>query len=225
MTPIEPPPFGISASAVALGEQRRSDSRRFGRGQVQPRLGAGRRLEAGGDFARLVGDDRVLVRIRSGRALLSPHRAISGLAEWRGIGLLEQDYEDCAVLALIVDLESEKQHAGRPRLPEPDELCSDFHGLHDVPLLRLPAKETERRGGGNYGIFAQSFDKVTPNAHFTCQVGRKHENGPSEIRRFRGRLKRFRDAARAGTLTVRFSARRPAFSGTRRGRGQDGKCR
>lgn len=143
-TPIEQPPFGISASAVALGELGVLIRGGSGAGKSSLALALVDAWRRRGDFARLVGDDRVLVRIRGGRALLSPHGAISGLAEWRGIGLLEQDYEDCAVLALIVDLESEKQHAGRPRLPEPDELCGDFHGLHDVPLLRLPARETER---------------------------------------------------------------------------------
>ncbi len=45
---------------------------------------------------------------------MSPHRAIAGLAEWRGIGLIEQDFEGCAVLALIVDLEPPAAHAALP---------------------------------------------------------------------------------------------------------------
>ena len=142
--PIEQPPFPISANAVALGERGVLIRGGSGAGKSSLALALVEEWTRRGDFARLVGDDRVLVRIRGGRALLSPHRAISGLAEWRGIGLLEEDYETCAVLALIVDLESPKQHADCPRLPEPEELCSDFHGLHDVPLLRLPERETER---------------------------------------------------------------------------------
>ena len=112
MTPIEPPPFGISASAVALGEHGVLIRGGSGAGKSSLALALVDAWRRGGDFARLVGDDRVLVRIRSGRALLSPHRAISGLAEWRGIGLLEQDFEDCAVLALIVDLEIRKAARG-----------------------------------------------------------------------------------------------------------------
>ncbi|MCI4680460.1 HPr kinase/phosphatase C-terminal domain-containing protein [Rhodoblastus acidophilus] len=97
-----------------------------------------------GDFARLVGDDCVLARIRGGRAVLSPHHAVAGLAEWRGIGLLPQDFEQNAVLALIVDLESDQERADCSRMPESNELTCDFHGLRDIPLLRLPARATER---------------------------------------------------------------------------------
>jgi HPr kinase/phosphorylase len=142
--PSDEAPFPVSANAVALGESGvliRGDS---GAGKSSLALALVEAWRRRGDFARLVGDDRILVRICGGRALLSPHRAISGLAEWRGIGLIEQDYEKCAVLALIVDLESEIRRADCPRMPEPKELCSDFHVLHDVPRLRLPARETER---------------------------------------------------------------------------------
>jgi serine kinase of HPr protein (carbohydrate metabolism regulator) len=137
-------PFAVSASAVTLGESGVLIRGASGAGKSSLALALVETRRRRGDFASLVGDDRVLVRIRGGRALLSPHRAISGLAEWRGIGLLEQDYEKCAVLALIVDLESESQRADCPRLPEAKELCCDFHALRDVPRLRLPARETER---------------------------------------------------------------------------------
>jgi serine kinase of HPr protein (carbohydrate metabolism regulator) len=142
--PTDEPSFPLSASAVALGESGVLIRGASGAGKSSLALALVEAWSRRGDFALLVGDDRILARIRGGRALLGPHRAISGLAEWRGIGLLEQDYENCAVLALIVDLEFEDQHADCPRLPEPKELCCDFLGLHDVPLLRLPARETDR---------------------------------------------------------------------------------
>lgn len=137
-------PVRISANAVTLGESGVLICGGSGAGKSTLALALVEAWRRRGDFARLVGDDCILVRIRGGRALLSPHGAISGLAEWRGIGLLEQDYENCAVLALIVDLESYQQHADCPRLPEAEELCCDFHGLRDIPLLRLPSRETER---------------------------------------------------------------------------------
>lgn len=136
--------FRISANAVALGEKGVLIRGRSGAGKSSLALALVEAWRRRGDFARLVGDDCVLARIRGGRAVLSPHRAISGLAEWRGIGILPQDYEKSVVLALIVDLETDETRAARPRLPEPEELRSDFHGLHEVPLLRLPARETER---------------------------------------------------------------------------------
>jgi hypothetical protein len=59
-------------------------------------------------------------------------------------------------------------------------------------------------------------------AHFACQVGGKHQNGPSEIRRFHGRsAARFgggRDNFRQERLGV---LAREAFQG----RKQDGNCR
>jgi hypothetical protein len=64
-------------------------------------------------------------------------------------------------------------------------------------------------------------------AHFACQVGRKHQNGPSEIRRFHGRsAARFRDGLdnfrREGHCGLRLGAlAREAFHG----RKQDGNCR
>lgn len=144
MTELSAETFRISANAVAIGERGVLIRGGSGAGKSSLALALVEAWRREGDFARLVGDDRVVVRIRGGRALLSPHEAISGLAEWRGIGLIEQDYENCAVLALIVDLETDREHADCPRLPEPEELCKNFHGLRDVPLLRLPARETER---------------------------------------------------------------------------------
>jgi serine kinase of HPr protein (carbohydrate metabolism regulator) len=137
-------PIRVNANAVALGESGvliRGDS---GAGKSSLSLALVEAWRSQGDFARLVGDDCILVRIKGGRALLSPHQAISGLAEWRGIGVMKQDYERCAVLALIVDLESGEAHASCPRIPEVKELCCNFHGLRDIPLLRLSARETER---------------------------------------------------------------------------------
>jgi hypothetical protein len=59
-------------------------------------------------------------------------------------------------------------------------------------------------------------------AHFACQVGRKHQNGPSEIRRFHGR-----SAARIGG--GRDNSRHEGLGVLARkdfhGRKQDGNCR
>jgi serine kinase of HPr protein (carbohydrate metabolism regulator) len=134
----------VSANCVALGEQGVLIRGGSGAGKSSLALALVEAWRGRGDFARIVGDDRVLVRIRGGRALISPHRAIAGRSEWRGIGLIEQDYEDCAVLALIVDLESPAARADVPRLPEAEQLCGEFQGVNGVPLLRLPERETER---------------------------------------------------------------------------------
>jgi serine kinase of HPr protein (carbohydrate metabolism regulator) len=138
------PAFRVSANAVALGEYGVLIRGRSGAGKSSLALALVEAWRRKGDFARLVGDDCVIAHISGGRAVLSPHRAISGLAEWRGIGILPQDFEPGAVLALIVDLEPIGAGDEGFRLPEREELSCDFNGLHDVPRLRLPARETER---------------------------------------------------------------------------------
>jgi hypothetical protein len=55
-------------------------------------------------------------------------------------------------------------------------------------------------------------------AHFACQVGRKHQNGPSEIRWFHGRsAARFGDG-RDNFRREKMSALREAFSLAKTGR-------
>jgi HPr kinase/phosphorylase len=137
-------PVQIAGVAVVLGERGvliRGDSES---GKSSLALALIEAWSLRGDFARLVGDDRICARIRGGRALVSPHRAIAGLAEWRGLGLIAQEYEECAVLALIVDLQSRESLAQRPRLPESEELRGEFLGLQGLALLRLPARKTSR---------------------------------------------------------------------------------
>jgi serine kinase of HPr protein (carbohydrate metabolism regulator) len=138
------PAFRVNANAVALGERGVLIRGRSGAGKSSLALALVEAWRRQGDFARLVGDDCVLAHISGGRAVLGPHRAISGLAEWRGIGILPQDFEPGAVLALVVDLDADSAGDGRSRLPEEAELSCDFHGLRDIPRLRLPARETER---------------------------------------------------------------------------------
>ncbi len=65
-------------------------------------------------FARLVGDDRVQLATAGGRLLVRPAAALAGLLELRGSGILRLDYEPCAVVGLVVDLDA----ADAERLPE-----------------------------------------------------------------------------------------------------------
>ena len=65
-------------------------------------------------FARLVGDDRVHLESVGGRLLVRPAPTLAGLIELRGTGILRFDYEPCAVVGLIVDLDA----ADAERLPE-----------------------------------------------------------------------------------------------------------
>ncbi len=137
-------PVHLHASAVALGENGVLVRGPSGAGKSSLALALVEAFRRRGDFARLVGDDRLAVRVSGGRILLSPHQAIAGIAEWRGIGLVEQDYEASVVLALIVELAPAESGDALPRMPENAELRADLLGVRDVPLLRLPARATER---------------------------------------------------------------------------------
>jgi serine kinase of HPr protein (carbohydrate metabolism regulator) len=58
-----------------------------------------------GHFARLVGDDRILLRAIGGRLLAEGHPLIAGQIEIRGIGIRDVDHENQAVIRLLVDCE------------------------------------------------------------------------------------------------------------------------
>jgi serine kinase of HPr protein (carbohydrate metabolism regulator) len=137
-------PTHIHGSAVLLGEMAVLIRGRSGAGKSTLALALVETFRREGDFARLIGDDRVALRLSSGRAVLSPHRALAGVAEWRGVGLLEQEFEPKAVLALIVDLEANDAKNPPTRMPERQELSCDFNGLKKMPRLRLPVRETSR---------------------------------------------------------------------------------
>jgi HPr kinase/phosphorylase len=65
-------------------------------------------------FARLVGDDRVHLQNANGRLLVRPAQSLAGLIELRGAGILRRDYEPCAIVGLVVDLDA----ADAQRLPD-----------------------------------------------------------------------------------------------------------
>ncbi len=144
MKPALAPSVQSAGVAVVLGEKGVLIRGASGTGKSSLALALIEAWSLRGDFAQLVGDDRICARVCGGRALLSAHRAIAGLAEWRGLGLIAQEFEGCAVLALIVDLESPDTFAERPRLPEPDDFKGEFMGLRELALLRLPARKTTR---------------------------------------------------------------------------------
>ena len=81
-------------------------------------------------FARLVGDDRVLLQAAGGRLLVRPAEALAGMIELRGVGILRRDHEACAVVGLVVDLAA----ADAERLPERDQTVVE--GL-SIPRLAV----------------------------------------------------------------------------------------
>ena len=66
-------------------------------------------------FARLVGDDRILLEACHGRLLARPAATLAGCIEVRGLGIRRLAFEPVAVVGLVVDLAA----ADAERLPAP----------------------------------------------------------------------------------------------------------
>jgi serine kinase of HPr protein (carbohydrate metabolism regulator) len=87
------------------------------------------RLIDGG--ARLVADDRTLIRREGDLLIASAPPTIAGRLEVRGIGIVTMPSVETAVLRLVVDLVAP---SAVERLPEP--ACATLLGL-DLPLISL----------------------------------------------------------------------------------------
>ncbi len=85
-------------------------------------------------FARLVGDDRVHLEAANGRLLVRPAKALAGLIELRGVGLLRLPHEPSAVVGLVVDLDA----ADAERLPEEPRRKVALNGIA-LPRLAVAA--------------------------------------------------------------------------------------
>jgi HPr kinase/phosphorylase len=94
----------IHATALVVGETGVLIRGRSGAGKSALALAL---LAVAGErrmFARLIGDDRVLLRQESGRLLLTGAPNVRGLIEWRGYGIVAVQAELCAIARLVVDL-------------------------------------------------------------------------------------------------------------------------
>ena len=87
-------------------------------------------------FARLIGDDRVLLRVAGGRLLASGAPLTRGLIERRGQGIVSSPIEACAIVRLVVDLLADGERA--ERLPEKDALFLCLEGV-ELPRLAFAA--------------------------------------------------------------------------------------
>ena len=81
---LAPAPVQVHGSAVALGECGVLIRGASGSGKSALTLALVEAWRRAGDFASLVGDDRICVQLQGGRALMSPHRAIEGLGGMAG---------------------------------------------------------------------------------------------------------------------------------------------
>jgi len=82
-------------------------------------------------FTRLVGDDRLQVIGQSGRLLVRPAKALSGLIEIHGLGIRRLPFESVSVVGWVVDLAA----ADAARLPAAEATTALIAG---IKVTRLP---------------------------------------------------------------------------------------
>ncbi|BDV35813.1 HPr kinase/phosphorylase [Methylocystis iwaonis] len=125
----------VHANALVLGETGVLLRGPSGSGKSALTLALISRYQSQGDFARLVGDDRVRLEALNGRLIARPHPAIAGVIEIRGHGLSRIDYEAACVLNAIVDLCAPDDPPAR--LPQEAEKYAALHGIV-LPRLCTP---------------------------------------------------------------------------------------
>ena len=200
----------VHGSAVALGECGVLIRGASGSGKSALALAVVEAWRGRGDFACLVGDDRVRIELCGGRALMSPHRSIEGAG-----GMAGRRPRRAGIRRLRRARPDRRSGGARgPRLRAAPAraagVAGRFHGAGGCCAAPVAGARDRALCRGDHDIFAQSCDKVTGFAHFACQVGRKHQNGRSEIRRFRGRFAMqtaSRDDPRLGSLSERMPPR------------------
>lgn len=116
----------IHASAVLVGDRGILIRGPSGSGKSQLALS----LLQAAPFARLVGDDRILLEAVHGRLLMRPAPALQGLIEIRGLGVRSVLFEPVAVAHLVVDLAA----GDAERLPEPAAVST---AIEEIALARL----------------------------------------------------------------------------------------
>lgn len=93
------------ASAVLVGAHALLIRGPSGTGKSRLALGLLQAAQAGIlSFARLIGDDRVILEPQHDRLLVRPAPELAGLLEVRGVGIRRCDYEPVAVVGLLIDL-------------------------------------------------------------------------------------------------------------------------
>lgn len=125
----------IHASAVVLDDGAVLITGPAGAGKSHLALALIEAWHGVGRFARLLADDQVFVMPRDGKLVARTPRAIAGLAEIRGVGIVELPHEPEAVVHLVVDLVD-----GNP----PDGHLSTVRiEAVDLPLLTLKSRDTD----------------------------------------------------------------------------------
>ena len=121
----------LHASALVIGETGLLILGESGAGKSALTLALLGAARANGEFARLVGDDRVTLMIRAGRLIAQGHPAVAGFIEARGAGILPIDHLKAARLDAVILLEDAPES-----LPTPQDLVFALDGI-ELPILTL----------------------------------------------------------------------------------------
>lgn len=126
--------LNLHASALVIGEAGVMIRGASGAGKTRLALALVREARRDGGFARIVADDRTLVRPHGDRVTARPHPRLAGRVERRGLGVGTAEHEPACVLRLVVDLVD-----GWPdRMPEPAARRCEIAGVA-VARLAVPA--------------------------------------------------------------------------------------
>ena len=109
-----------------------------------------------GEFASLVGDDRIALENRSGRLIAWPHIAIRGSIEVRGTGIVSVPFERGAVIRGVVELAArEEVDPGRPT-----ELRWAREEICGLSVPRLVLKQRDQMGWIRIALFLQHLEAL-----------------------------------------------------------------
>ncbi len=129
----------VHATALVIGETGLLMHGPSGAGKSSLALALINLAHARGQFARLIGDDRILLSVVHGRLVARPHARIAGQMEQRGRGIIAMDHEPAACIRARIDLvHPEPGRDIPPRLPSGADSFVTI-GSMVLPRLMIPA--------------------------------------------------------------------------------------
>ncbi len=129
----------LHATAIVIGTQGFLFVGQSGSGKTSCALACLAQAKARGTFAAFVGDDQVMISVRSGKMIAEAIDAIAGRAEIRGAEIVEVPAISAAVMDFAVQ---PVDVSNSDRLPPENEQFY-IEGAGALPLLRLPKPSSE----------------------------------------------------------------------------------